>query len=44
MNTMHNISIFINSGRGKDIKLMLDWTIALLLFFWLLKNHNIIKK
>jgi len=41
---MHNISVFVNSGKGKDLKLMLDWIIALLLFFWLLKNHNIIKK
>tara|TARA_Y100001973_G_C5196028_1_gene334320 strand:+ start:2766 stop:2888 length:123 start_codon:yes stop_codon:yes gene_type:complete len=35
---------FVNSEKGKNLKLVLDLAIAILLFFWLLKNHKIIKK
>ena len=41
---MHNLSTFLKSGQGKDLRMILDTIVALLLFFWLLKNHNIIKK
>ena len=40
---MHNLTIFLRSGKGEDLRLILDVTVSLLLFFWLLKNHKIIK-
>ena len=44
MNTiMHNITIFLRSGKGEDIKLVLEFAVSILLFVWLLKNHKIIK-
>ena len=43
-NIMHNLSRAINSPQGQDIKLILEFAVTILLFFWLLKNHNIIKK
>lgn len=42
-NIMHNLTTFLKSGKGEDIKLILDFSVAILLFIWLLKNHNIIK-
>jgi hypothetical protein len=34
---------FIKSEKGQNLKLILDFSVAILLFIWLLKNHNIIK-
>lgn len=43
-NIMHNLSMAINSPKGKDVKLVLEFAVSILLFFWLLKNHKIINK
>ena len=33
---------FLRSKKGEDFRLLLDVSVALLLFFWLLKNHRIL--
>ena len=43
-NIMHNLTTFLRSGKGEDLRMILDVMVGLLLFFWLLKNHKIIKK
>lgn len=43
-NVMHNLTTFLKSGKGEDLRMILDVMVALLLFFWLLKNHNMIRK
>ena len=35
---------FLRSKKGEDFRLLLDVSVALLLFFWLLKNHRILTK
>tara|TARA_R110000744_G_scaffold60363_3_gene125076 strand:+ start:2816 stop:2938 length:123 start_codon:yes stop_codon:yes gene_type:complete len=34
---------FLKSEQGQDFKLVLEVSVSLLLFFWMLKNHKIIK-
>jgi len=34
---------FLKSEQGQDFKLVLEVCVSVLLFFWMLKNHKIIK-
>ncbi len=40
----NRLTDWLKSRQGEDFKLMLDFVIAIMVFFWLLKNHKIIKK
>jgi hypothetical protein len=35
---------WLKSEKGENFRLILDVSVALLLFFWLLKNHKIINQ
>ena len=35
---------WLKTEKGENFRLVLDVSVALLLFFWLLKNHRIINQ
>ena len=35
---------WLKTEKGKNFRMILDVSVALLLFFWLLKNHKIINQ
>ena len=40
---MQNIVTWLRSPQGQDFRLVLDVSVAILVFLWLLKNHKIIQ-
>ena len=41
---MNKLINFIESEKGQDYLLILETAVTILAFFWLLKNHKIIKE